>query len=280
MSYHEGELQIQRQAGVLALADRMVPPRADIPAVAAAFVAAQQFVVASTVDVRGAVTASLLGGPPAFAFATDPRTLTITAVCGHITRVGADVDATGVIGLLAIDLAARRRMRLNGRAVQRGATIAITTEEVYANCPQYIHPRAVVEDIAERRAERVGRELTPRQQEWIRVADTFFISTTHPERGADASHRGGASGFVRVESSKCVLWPDYRGNNMFNSLGNLVVNPRCGLLFVDFTRGATLQLRGSAAVQEDRTVILDVEEVVQTENATPLRWTNVADRTL
>jgi hypothetical protein len=61
---------------------------------------------------------------------------------------------------------------------------------------------------------------------------------------------------------------------MFNSLGNLAVNPHCGLLFLDLTRGATLQLRGSARIEgdEERLVVFDVDEVIETAEAVPLRW--------
>ena len=86
--------------------------------------------------------------------------------------------------------------------------------------------------------------------ELIRSADTFFLGTTHPERGNDASHRGGPAGFVYAER-KTVEWPDYPGNNMFNSFGNLAVDPTAALLFIDFRNGRTLQLSGSANVVWD-----------------------------
>ena len=84
----------------------------------------------------------------------------------------------------------------------------------------------------------------------IRRADTFFLGTTHPERGSDASHRGGPSGFVRVDGND-LWWPDYPGNNMFNSFGNLAVDPTAALLFVDFPTGRTVHLSGTAAVHWD-----------------------------
>jgi predicted pyridoxine 5'-phosphate oxidase superfamily flavin-nucleotide-binding protein len=116
--------------------------------------------------------------------------------------------------------------------------------------------------------------LSAAQQQWIISADTFFLATAHPQRGADASHRGGPPGFVTIESPARLSWPDFPGNNMFNSLGNLAVHPRCGLLFVDFDRGATLQIRGTARVEGDaeRVVTVDVEEIVETTEAIPLRW--------
>jgi uncharacterized protein len=239
--WHEGELEMQERAGVRALADRVGRIiNAEIPPVAAAFVAAQPFLVVSTVDASGQPTASLLGGAPGFASASDARTLTIAPAFGHdvFDDVFDNVEASGVIGILAIDLATRRRMRVNGTAVRRGGSIVVTTREVYSNCPQYITPRA----FAPASLQEASRDI-------IETADTFFLATAHPVHGADASHRGGA---VRVESPTRLSWPDLPGNNMFNSLGNLVVNPRCGLLFVDFARGATLRLRGRAAVHGDR----------------------------
>lgn len=235
--WHEGELEMQERAGVRALADRTGRIiGTGIPAVAAAFVAAQPFVIVSTVDASGRPSASLLGGPPGFASATDERTLTITPAFGH--DIFDDIEATGTIGLLAIDLATRRRMRVNGSAVRRGRSIVVTTREVYSNCPQYIRPRAFA-----------PTSLSEASPAIIAAADTFFLATSHPVTGADASHRGGA---VRIESPARLSWPDLPGNNMFNSLGNLVANPRCALLFVDFDHATALQVRGRAVVHGDR----------------------------
>ncbi len=248
MGYHEGELALQKRAGVSTLAarvSRIIGP--EIPAVAAAFLAQQRFVVVATVDSTGATTASLLIGT---ATAASPRTLHLTPTGGHVQRVRDDIGQTGVLGLLAIDLATRRRMRVNGHAVVRGDEIVVTTDEVYSNCPQYITPRTFS-----------PASISPGSAELIARADTFFLATSHPTRGADASHRGGPPGFVRMHSPARLSWPDYDGNAMFNSLGNLVVNPHCGLLFVDFETGATLQLRGRAEVRGDteREVVFESE---------------------
>lgn len=248
MSYHEGELELQRRAGVRSLADRvsrMINP--EIPAAAAAFLAQQPFVVAASVDSAGATTASLVIGA---AHAADARTVVLAPRGGHLDRLRSDVAETGILGLLAIDLATRRRMRVNGNAVLRGEEIVVTTGEVYSNCPQYITPRPFAPS-----------SLSTASASLIDTADTFFLATSHPVRGADASHRGGPPGFVRRLSPTRLSWPDYPGNNMFNSLGNLAVNPRCGLLFIDFATGAALQLRGRAEVIGDATreVVVELE---------------------
>ena len=266
---------MQRRAGVRELAERVggIIDNAIHPRMAA-FLAAQRFVVIATVDPDGNPTASLLGGEPHFASATNDRTVRITPSFGHRERVREDIDATGVVGLLAIDQSTRRRIRINGNASRDGDAIVISTAEVYSNCPQYIRPRFVREREGATPSTSIGSELTADQQQWIADADTFFLATTHPQRGADASHRGGPSGFVTVESPSRLNWPDFPGNNMFNSLGNLAVHPRCGLLFVDFARGATLQLRGTARIDGDdaRVVTVDLDEVIETRDAIPLRW--------
>ena len=84
----------------------------------------------------------------------------------------------------------------------------------------------------------------------IAAADTFFVaSRSRPEVGSggglDMSHRGGRPGFVGVHGDTLAI-PDFRGNRFFNTLGNLLGDPRAGLLFVDFASGDLLQLQGRA----------------------------------
>lgn len=77
-------------------------------------------------------------------------------------------------------------------------------------------------------------------------ADVLFVATAHPTRGADSSHRGGAPGFIEVLDDRTLRIPDYSGNSMFNTLGNLRVNARAGIIVPDSERGRTLQLTGTA----------------------------------
>jgi uncharacterized protein len=138
--FHEGEFEAQQRAGVRDLAERVgriIHPT--IPPAAAGFLAARSFVVAATRGADGAVRASLLAGPRGFAHTTGESALALRPTSGHVDVVSADVEATGVLGLLAIDFSTRRRMRANGRAVVRGGVIELQTREVYSNCPQYIH---------------------------------------------------------------------------------------------------------------------------------------------
>jgi predicted pyridoxine 5'-phosphate oxidase superfamily flavin-nucleotide-binding protein len=93
-----------------------------------------------------------------------------------------------------------------------------------------------------------GVALTASQSALLAEADTLFLASRHPDAGADVSHRGGPPGFVVVAGPNTLRIPDYAGNMMFNTLGNLAVHPEGGLLLVDFESGDTLQLTGRATI--------------------------------
>ena len=123
--------------------------------------------------------------------------------------------------------------------------------------------------------------LSERQQAWLRAADTFFLVSANPGEGVDASHRGGRPGFIRVEGQR-LIWPDYAGNAMFNTLGNIETYPRAGVTVPDFATGATLHLTGRATIdwsQEraaefagaERVVTLDVDAIVELAATLPAR---------
>lgn len=284
--YHAGEIEVQARAGVREMAARVSDViRPEIPPGARDFLEDQRMVVLGSTGAAGRVWASLLTGEPGFLRVLDERTLLIDArpvpgdPLGEFSKPGVDV------GLISIDLSTRRRMRLNGKAERRPEGIYVYAEQVYGNCPKYIQlrdPEAAGGSIsAEPGTARRAGTLTDGQRRLISSSDTFFIASAHPEGGADASHRGGLPGFVRFLDEDTLAFPDYSGNNMFNTLGNIAANPRTGLLFVDFERGDTLQLSGEARVTWDparaaefagarRVVEFRVGEVV--ENTAPLRW--------
>jgi predicted pyridoxine 5'-phosphate oxidase superfamily flavin-nucleotide-binding protein len=286
MTFHEGELAVQQRAGVAQLAGRVgAGIRPTIPAAAAEFVREQPWLVLGSADEAGDVWASLLTGAPGFVRARDERTIHIGAVPQPGEPLAVRPAVGDAVGLLVLDFATRRRMRLNGEVVERTAqSIVVGARQVYANCPKYIQRRAWDAPVPAGGPTRVsqGGYLTDEQRRWIGQADTFFIASSHPQGGADASHRGGQPGFLRVESPTRLVFPDYAGNSMFNTLGNLTANPRAGLLFVDFEEGRTLQLSGKAQIHWDsrrtadfvgaeRIVELSVEQVVEVRGASSLR---------
>ena len=188
------------------------------------------------------------------------------------------------MGLLAIDLQTRERLRINGRLQTDDTGFVVEPKEVYPNCPKYIQRRLLrTIDKAEPGHPQRSTVLTDAQQAWIAGADTFFIASLQPDAGADVSHRGGDPGFITVENDRRLWWPDYPGNNMFSTLGNMEAYPPAGLLFVDFDGGAVLQITGTGHVlwEDDRLVAMkDAERLVEIEitavreipGANPLRW--------
>ena len=274
--FHDGELEVQRRNGVAEeAADVGGIIAASISGGAARFLAGQRLAVAASLDAQGQPWASLLTGPAGFLEVVDERLLQVRPSSRPDEILTANLAVRPELALLVLDPTTRRRMRLNGRGLLGEDGLFLKTEQVYGNCPKYIQKRRLLSDGAEpplppTRSER----LDARQQAWIARADTLFIASFHPKGGADASHRGGNSGFVRVLDERRLCVPDYAGNNMFNTLGNLSGYPRAGLLFVDFEKGDLLQLAGRATLvwQPERAVEFEIDRVVETRGGSPLRW--------
>jgi predicted pyridoxine 5'-phosphate oxidase superfamily flavin-nucleotide-binding protein len=252
--FHAGELAVQRRAGVEAEAARLAPmlAPAELRGGLAAFLADRTFAVLAARDQAGRLWASPLTGPAGFLTVTSPTTLTVAAALPAADPLHGLPPAQQV-GMIAVEFASRRRVRLNGTLTETGeGELEVDVDQAFGNCPQYIQQRVLSPDEASQEAgsenARHGSAFDAADVELIRGADTFFLGTTHPERGTDASHRGGTPGFVRVEGNR-LWWPDYPGNLMFNSFGNLAVNPEAALLFIDFGTGSILQLSGTAGIK-------------------------------
>lgn len=305
--FHRGEHEAQARMGVQgveAWARKVVRPH--MPEQHRRFFAQLPFLVAAARDEGGRVWASLLTGPEGFTHAPDPRHLELDfrlAKGDALTGVLSGPSAVGqALGLLGIEFHSRRRNRVNGRVLQgRSAEQGLRLEvgQSFGNCPQYIRERQWRwTEPAESTLEPArGEALSPAQQRWIASADTFFIASGYsgedgdgphaPRHGMDASHRGGEPGFVEVLGPQRLRFPDYAGNKHFNTIGNLLVDPRVGLLFIDFATGRALQLSGRASIDWDspalarvpgarRLVTIEVEAVVELRGGVGLRWTEQA----
>ncbi|XLY86989.1 pyridoxamine 5'-phosphate oxidase family protein [Ectopseudomonas mendocina] len=290
--WHAGERQLQEKVGV---AERMEVPgqkviRDYMPDQHREFYHQLPFMIAGTVDGSGQPWATLIEGEEGFVTSPDPRRLSLDLAAmalDPLDPASSGLHAGDAIGLLGIELHTRRRNRINGQIRQASAQrLEIAVEHSYGNCPQYIQLRQY-RRVPERGGERVdSTELDARPRALIEGADTFFVASyvEHDDgrRSVDVSHRGGRAGFVRVEGNRLTI-PDYTGNLFFNTLGNLSVNPRAGLLFIDFATGDVLQLGGRAEIILDSPLInafegaerlwtFDVEQVVLRPAAISLRW--------
>jgi hypothetical protein len=196
--------------------------------------------------------------------------------------------------MLGIQQHTRRRNRMNGHVTHAdGQGFAVHVDQSFGNCPKYIQAREAAFDPARAGAGERARmqTLDARAEALVLGADTFFIATAHPraatstaaEQGLDVSHRGGKPGFVRIDGRRVLTVPDFTGNSFFNTLGNLLLDPRCGLLFIDFETGDTLQVAARARLIESgddldsfdgalRLLRFEITEALFTAHAVPLRW--------
>ncbi|MGW1892093.1 pyridoxamine 5'-phosphate oxidase family protein [Streptomyces sp. NPDC002004] len=268
--YHRGEREVQARAEERERADRAARTIRDgISEVIAAFLGMQRMAVVGACDPEGRMWASLLTGPPGLARATGPHTLSLA----RHWKAGDPLARTFAagpfpVGTLFADVRNRLRLRINGMARPTARGFAVDADQVFTNCPGQLRKREspAPPPGAPRQGGGSGAALSPAQQAWIAGADTFFISSASDTGAADASHRGGEPGFVRVMSPTELSWPDYQGNAMFMTLGNLALNPGAGLLFLDWAHGRTLQLTGTARTEftgTDRTVRFTLTEAVE-----------------
>lgn len=265
--FHHGELEAQRLAGVVANGGGI---RAFMPDQHREFFAALPFMLAASVDGNGAVRAQVLHGAPGFVRTPDAVTLEADTPL-HFAPGSA-------LGMLGIDLSNRRRNRVNGvvRASAPGKLV-LDVRESFGNCPKYITLRDLASTPAAPAPGPVHdfTGLDAAALDLVTRADTFFIATAGGVHGVDISHRGGPAGFVRVSGSGLHV-PDYAGNRFFNTLGNLLIDARAALLFIDFERGDVLELRGSVRIDwegEERSWRFGCEGGTLARAALPLRWT-------
>lgn len=284
-SYHDGERAVQERAGVARSADRIAKGiHREIPPPAASFLAGRRFAVVGAGRGDGSIWATAVTGDPGFLDA-DASRLLVSSRPDPSDPLSEIWIEGGEIGLLAIDFTARQRMRINGVARPVPDGLEVRPAQVYANCPKHIRPRELMATAPgpERASPaRVATSLSADAQRLVARSDTFFVASALAGAGADVSHRGGPPGVVTVADERTLTWPDYAGNTMFQTLGNIESTGRAGLLFVDFRTGDLLHVTGAARViwedpriaeyaGAERLVEMTVASVIERAAAFPLR---------
>jgi predicted pyridoxine 5'-phosphate oxidase superfamily flavin-nucleotide-binding protein len=294
--FHEGEREVQSRVGVR---ERMAAtgPRVFhdfMPEQHREFFRQLPFVTVGCVDARGQPWASVLANPPGFIDSPDPRRLTVRARPLAADPLDEILVKGASIGLLGIEPHTRRRNRLNGIVEQvTDQGFSVHVRQSFGNCPKYIQARKPEYASGAAKAPAVHRSerLDLAAQQMIRRADTFFIATAYPAargddapaHGVDVSHRGGKPGFVRVDDERSFTIPDFVGNFLFNTLGNIAINPKAGLLFIDFESGDLLYLACDAEIVwkgreieefkgAERLLRFHVRELKRVDGSLPLRW--------
>lgn len=298
-TFHEGERAVQARVGA-AVRERMeqIGPRVIrdfMPDQHREFFEQLPFIVAGTVDEAGQPWASVLARPPGFIHSPDAHHLVLRAQALEGDPLQGTLADGAPIGLLGIEPHTRRRNRMNG--VVRGLSasgFAVEVSQSFGNCPKYIQAREPVyvdPPLSAKPVIHESSQLDDAARRMITLADTLFIATAYAGDGAqagraggvDVSHRGGKPGFVKVEADGTLTMPDFFGNFFFNTLGNIAVNPRAGLLFADFDNGDLLYLAVTAEIIWDgpevasftgaqRLLRFKVQSMRLVENSLPLRW--------
>jgi len=248
--YHSGELAVQKLAGVQAQASRMSGSfYSELPAAARQFVEERNFAAITWHDQSKRLWITPLSGQSGFLRVRDEQTLECDLTNCAAPLLQSRNFANDPVALVLMDFAGRRRMRVIGEANCQDKLI-VTVNRAYGNCPKYIQKREPAESLEDGTGVTTAQKsedksyLDEKMQALINSADTFFIGSYAAEGGADASHRGGAPGFVSADEHT-VRWTDYPGNNMFNTLGNIQASRETALLFLDFETGAGLALNGN-----------------------------------
>lgn len=259
--FHSGEKEAQTRAGkrdAMEMFGKAVI-RPFMPDQHRDFFQQLPFIVLGSVDDAGWPWASILTGRAGFIASPSNTRLDLDITALNDDPLGASLQTGAPIGLLGIELATRRRNRMNAKVnAVTDRTVSLDVVQSFGNCPQYIQTRDITfvrdprEDVARKSTDHFTT-LDPAASAVIASADTLFVSSyaNDPKNavteGVDVSHRGGRAGFVKVNGSTLTI-PDYSGNNFFNTIGNFLVTPKAGLLFPDFATGDLLMLTGTVEV--------------------------------
>ncbi|VAV98312.1 probable iron-sulfur binding protein YPO1417 [hydrothermal vent metagenome] len=251
-TFHDGERALQERTGEQDMAARNARLIIDhIPANARIFISKQVYCAIGSASPDGQIWASFMLGQHEFASTNEdgtslylqlPRKQEKSATLPPLK----DLQPGNHIALLFIELATRRRLRINGKLIKiANGVLHLAVAEVYPNCPKYIQRRKLqFLHVSQSDFDvQTGKTLTEKLETWINNADTFFVASAHIKGQADVSHRGGKPGFVKIKNGVLHI-PDYPGNSMFGTLGNFFTNPQAGLVFVDFKNNRQLQLSG------------------------------------
>jgi len=247
--FHEGELEVQRLAGEQEIATKVgdliqetVLPRA------LDFIRQQSVIWIGIEDQENLLWAFPLFGSPGFINPNEGEMIEIYLGKKHAIpdKWLSYLKKGKSIACLVIELSSRRRVRINGiiQGINEGR-LEIDVQQTYPNCPKYIRKRELQgePDLYQFHYKSSGTAINAQLENIINQSDTAFVASNGPN-GADVSHRGGASGFIKCESDNKITVPDYKGNSMFNTLGNFKANPFGGLIIIEFNQDYYLQLTG------------------------------------
>lgn len=293
--FHPGELAVQEKMGVRAQVHSYAPKfvRSYLPDQHRTLLASLPFIVVGSIDENHQPTASILFGFPGMIETPTESSVKIGVAPVQGDPLRNNLGVGSPLGFLAIEFETRRRNRMNGKVTaSNGTGFEVEVDQTFGNCPQYIQARSLQHDSFNSTNHAPAVVTDPLNTKDVKTtleaADTFFIASSYFEdatdtkHGVDVSHRGGKPGFVKYDDG-VLTFPDFSGNNHFNTIGNIVLNPKVGLLFPNFETGELLFIEGKAKVIWDgpevlafegaqRLISVEVTAARLLEGAMPAQW--------
>lgn len=259
--FHAGEIAVQARMGV----DVAIRPFAErairdfMPDQHRDFFAQLPFLFVGAIDGAGRPWASAAFGEPGFVHSPEPQTLIVARRPLLADEIGLRLAQGDAVGLLGLEPPTRRRNRMNGTVVAATEGLTVRVGQSFGNCKKFIHARDLAVRLAGPPPPPPVRSpgLSDAARALVARADTLYIASRSPvvtggaAAGLDVSHRGGRPGFLRVDAGGRISFPDFSGNNLFNTAGNIVADGRIGLFVPDFDTGDALFATGRATIDWD-----------------------------
>jgi hypothetical protein len=238
--YHDGQRAVQDEAKTRIVADRL----ADWVGPVGEFSAGADMFLLATEDGEGALRFTVLSGPPPFVEIVGPSTLRLPVPPSAVLIDPEPAPSGG----LAINLSTWRRARMNGMLAPEGReTCTLETAETFTLCRKYMAPSIGIGDALQ--IGPVAREPLALDDPWLAVvlatAEAAFLASISPSGGPDVAHRGGPPGFITLDADERRLtWPEYIGDGVFKSAGNVRATGAVTLLVLDIASGDGVELTG------------------------------------
>ena len=245
LTYHAGQIEVQTEANTRKLADSLahwVGPVSE-------FATTADLILLAIQDAGGSLAFTGLSGRPPLVAVDGRGTLSLPAL--------GLPDGRRPVGGLAISLERSRRARLNGYLETGCDGARLEASEAFTNCRKYIAPSVAIDDAT--LAGPARRERIDPDGAWLVAligrAETSFLASVSPSGLPDVSHRGGPPGFLTLDAAmRIIMWPEYVGDGMFKSAGNVRGSSLATLLVPDFSTGDAVELRGVATYRTLRTM--------------------------
>lgn len=272
MPWHSGE---RKMHDLMNVSDQLNPTTQGLSFSAGHFVHQAPLVAIGIIDEWGKPWTTVLGGEPGIARpvgdslividtpapSKDDPVLQFLLGSTPANQVAQFHGEKPIMAGLAIDLESRMRVKLHGkvRAGQiycegqiRRAQLVLEIEANLPNCPKYLNEKVIIPHRSDPKMLSNSPKLPPQGVDLLQKADLFFISSSNSDIDMDTNHRGGPPGFVRLLSNSprgaVLIYPEYSGNCLYQTLGNLQTTPFAGLTIPDFDTGDVLYLTGEAQV--------------------------------